>query len=53
MSWFFLAEDSVAVSGNFVNSSNREEFLHHVRINGLLDPRSVELLQQLADLRVL
>jgi hypothetical protein len=47
-----VSEDSVAVSGNFVNRTNKEEFLHHVRINGLLDPRSVDLLQELADLRL-
>lgn len=40
-------EDSVAVSGNFVNQTNIQEALQHFRINALLDPRTEELLKEL------
>ncbi|TRY63112.1 hypothetical protein TCAL_04276 [Tigriopus californicus] len=41
-------EDSVAVSGNFVDDSNFEETIQHLKINGLLDPRALDLLNELS-----
>ena len=43
-------EDSIAVSGNFVNESNVEEAVKHLRISALQDPRAGDLLAELADL---
>ena len=43
---FLPSEDTIAVSGNFVNRSNVAEFTRHLRINGLRDPRSRDLLQE-------
>ena len=46
-------EDSVAVSGNFVDESNIENAVKHLRINALLDPRSQELLKELCNLKLI
>ena len=43
-------EDSVAVSGNFVNHTNIKEALRYFRINALLDPRTEDLLDELSHL---
>ncbi|XP_023323479.1 bifunctional arginine demethylase and lysyl-hydroxylase JMJD6 isoform X3 [Eurytemora carolleeae] len=45
-------EDTVAVSGNFVDETNLNEFIGHLKINGLLDPRSRDLLQDLDNLNL-
>eukprot|EP00095_Tigriopus_kingsejongensis_P000564 maker-scaffold776_size99073-snap-gene-0.20 protein:Tk00564 transcript:maker-scaffold776_size99073-snap-gene-0.20-mRNA-1 annotation:"hypothetical protein BRAFLDRAFT_84996" len=41
---------TVAVSGNFVDDSNYDEVVKHLKINGLVDPRAVDLLRELASL---
>jgi len=46
-------DDTVAVSGNFVNSSNLSEFQHHLRVNALQDPRSRDLLTELSQLNLI
>ena len=43
-------EDSIAVSGNFVNDTNIQEALRYFKINALLDPRSEDLLRDLSRL---
>lgn len=43
-------EDSIAVSGNFVDESNIEDAVKHLRISALQDPRAGDLLAELADL---
>ena len=45
-------QESVAVSGNFVNSTNIREAELHFRINALRDPRTADLLHQLAQLKL-
>ena len=45
-------QESVAVSGNFVNSTNIKEAELHFRINALRDPRTADLLHQLAQLKL-
>ena len=44
--------ESVAVSGNFVNSTNIKEAELHFRINALRDPRTADLLHQLAQINL-
>ena len=45
-------EDSIAVSGNFVNKSNVKEVEKHLRISAILDPRAGDLLREFADLKL-
>ena len=45
-------EDSIAVSGNFVNDTNIEEAVEHFKINSLIDPRTVDLLRELLRLKL-
>ena len=47
------SEDTVAVSGNFVNGSNLTEFETHLRINASQDPRSRDLLAELHTLNII
>ena len=44
---------SVAVSGNFVNETNKELFKSHIKINALKDPRSQDLIQEMIDLKLI
>ena len=44
---------SVAVSGNFVNETNKELFKTHIKINALKDPRSEDLIQEMIDLKLI
>ena len=43
-------EDSIAVSGNFVNESNIREAEKHLRISALQDPRAGDLLREFDNL---
>lgn len=43
-------EESVAVSGNFVNDTNIEAVEKHLKINSLLDSRAFDLLKEFCDL---
>jgi len=43
-------EESVAVSGNFVNDTNLEAVEKHLKINSLIDPRAFDLLKEFCDL---
>ena len=43
-------EDSIAVSGNFVNESNIGEAEKHLRISALQDPRAGDLLREFDNL---
>ena len=43
-------EDSIAVSGNFVNKSNIGEAEKHLRISALQDPRAGDLLREFDNL---
>ena len=43
-------EDSVAVSGNFVNDTNIVDVEKHFKINSLIDPRAFDLLKEFNDL---
>ena len=43
-------EDSIAVSGNFVNESNIGEAEKHLRISALQDPRASDLLREFDNL---
>ena len=45
-------EDSIAVSGNFVNDTNIEEAVEHFKINSLMDPRTVDLLREFLRLKL-
>ena len=45
-------QDSVAVSGNFVNETNIEDAVEHFKINALTDPRTMDLLQELVNLKL-
>ena len=44
--------DTVAVSGNFVNESNLDEVVKHLKINALKDPRSEDLLTEFLNLKI-
>jgi len=46
-------EDTIAVSGNFVDDSNVDEFTTHMRINALHDPRAQDLLEELINLKLI
>ena len=46
-------EDSIAVSGNFVNESNIGEAEKHLRISALQDPRAGDLLREFHNLGLL
>ena len=46
-------EDSIAVSGNFVNESNIGEAEKHLRISALQDPRAGDLLREFNNLGLL
>lgn len=43
-------EDSVAVSGNFVDASNYQQVKRHLRRNCLGDPRAGDLLKELVNI---
>lgn len=46
-------EASIAVSGNFVNSSNAESVVRHLKCNALKDDRSADLLRHLLELKLI
>eukprot|EP00088_Acartia_fossae_P012019 TRINITY_DN16148_c0_g1_i2.p1 TRINITY_DN16148_c0_g1~~TRINITY_DN16148_c0_g1_i2.p1 ORF type:complete len:266 (-),score=30.96 TRINITY_DN16148_c0_g1_i2:69-827(-) len=45
-------EQTVAVSGNFVNQTNVQLFKKHMKVNALKDPRSFDLLQEMLNLNL-
>jgi len=45
-------QDTVAVSGNFVNDTNLDEAVRHLKINALKDPRSEDLLAEFLSMKL-
>jgi len=45
-------EDSVAISGNFVDESNIKCVVRHLRKNALQDPRAGDLIKEFIELRI-
>ena len=45
-------QDTVAVSGNFVNETNLGEVVKHLKINALNDPRSEDLLVEFLNMNI-
>eukprot|EP00092_Neocalanus_flemingeri_P015057 GFUD01016263.1.p1 GENE.GFUD01016263.1~~GFUD01016263.1.p1 ORF type:complete len:476 (+),score=111.48 GFUD01016263.1:65-1492(+) len=45
-------QDTVAVSGNFVNDTNIEEVVKHLKVNALIDPRTEALLAEFHDMKL-
>ena len=44
--------DSVAVSGNFINKTNLETAVKHLKYNSIMDPRAADLLREFVDLKL-